>query len=109
MAAKFELYKDKAGEYRFRLVAGNGENIGKSEGYKAKSGALNGIESVQKNASLDERYEVKETTSGKWTFNLKAANHQVILTSQMYTAKASAEKGCDSVKRAAVDALTVEV
>ncbi|OMH36519.1 YegP family protein [Motiliproteus sp. MSK22-1] len=109
MAAKFELYQDKAGEYRFRLVAGNGENIGKSEGYKAKSGALNGIESVQKNAPLPERYEIKETTSGKWIFNLKAANHQIILTSQMYKAKASAEKGCDSVKRAAAEAQTVEV
>ncbi len=47
---KFELYQDKAGEYRFRLKARNGENIGRSEGYKAKASALNGIESVGKNA-----------------------------------------------------------
>jgi len=47
---KFELYRDKAGEYRFRLKAKNGQNIGKSEGYKAKASALNGIESVGKNA-----------------------------------------------------------
>ena len=47
---KYELYQDKAGEYRFRLKARNGQNIGKSEGYKAKAGALNGIESISKNA-----------------------------------------------------------
>ena len=47
---KYELYQDKAGEYRFRLKARNGEPIGTSEGYKAKASALNGIESVGKNA-----------------------------------------------------------
>lgn len=47
---KFEMYLDKAGEYRFRLKARNGEPILASEGYKAKSSCLNGIESVKKNA-----------------------------------------------------------
>ena len=47
---KFELYTDKAGEFRWRLKARNGENIGRSEGYKAKSSAQNGIASVGKNA-----------------------------------------------------------
>lgn len=47
---KFELYLDKKGEYRFRLKARNGEIIAVSEGYKAKSSCINGIESVRKNA-----------------------------------------------------------
>lgn len=47
---KFEMYLDKAGEYRFRLNARNGENILASEGYKAKTSCVNGIESVRKNA-----------------------------------------------------------
>ena len=47
---KYELYTDKAGEFRFRLKARNGEPIGKSEGYKTKDSALNGIASVGKNA-----------------------------------------------------------
>ena len=47
---KFEIYLDKAGEYRFRLKARNGEPIAASEGYKSKSGCKNGIESVRKNA-----------------------------------------------------------
>ena len=50
MAGKFELHKDKAGEFRFRLKASNGQIILASEGYKAKSGCINGIESVKKNA-----------------------------------------------------------
>lgn len=47
---KFEMYVDKAGEYRFRLKAKNGEVIAVSEGYKAKDSCENGIESVKKNA-----------------------------------------------------------
>ena len=47
---KFEMYTDKAGEYRFRLKARNGEIVATSEGYKAKASCLNGIESVKKNA-----------------------------------------------------------
>ena len=54
---KYELYVDKAGEYRFRLKARNGEPIGKSEGYKAKASALNGIESIGKNAPEGEVIE----------------------------------------------------
>ncbi len=47
---KFEVYNDKAGEFRFRLKARNGEVIAVSEGYKAKASCQNGIESVKKNA-----------------------------------------------------------
>ena len=48
--SKFEVYTDKAGEFRFRLKATNGQIIAVGEGYKAKAGCLNGIASVQKNA-----------------------------------------------------------
>ncbi len=48
---KFEIYFDKAGLYRYRLIASNGESIAMSEeGYKSKSGVLNGIRSVSVNA-----------------------------------------------------------
>ena len=47
---KYEVYKDKAGEFRFRLKAKNGQIIAVSEGYKTKTSCLNGIESVGKNA-----------------------------------------------------------
>jgi len=48
---KFEIYFDKAGLYRYRLYATNGESIAMSEdGYKSKSGCINGIKSVAVNA-----------------------------------------------------------
>ena len=50
MAAKFQLYKDKKGEYRWKLVALNGQTIAVGEGYTTKESAKNGIESVKKNA-----------------------------------------------------------
>lgn len=54
MAGKFELYVDKAGEYRFRLKAGNGEVIAlSSEGYTSKAGALNGIDSIRRNVDSE--------------------------------------------------------
>ncbi|MFA7342310.1 MAG: YegP family protein [Candidatus Methanomethylophilaceae archaeon] len=47
---KYEIYLDKAGEYRFRLKASNGENIAASQGYKSKQSCKSGIESVMNNA-----------------------------------------------------------
>ena len=48
---KFELYRDRAGKYRFRLRARNGKIVGISESYSNRSGCLNGIDSVRKNAT----------------------------------------------------------
>lgn len=59
MAGKFELYEDKAGDYRFRLKAGNGEVIATGQGYASKAGALNGIDSVRRNAADAEVIEVE--------------------------------------------------
>lgn len=47
---KFEVYTDKAGEFRFRLKAKNGEIIAAGEGYKTKASCLNGIDSIRRNA-----------------------------------------------------------
>lgn len=109
MAGKFELYQDKAGEYRFRLKAANGEIIGQSEGYSSKSAASKGIASVQANAGAEEQYEVKEGKNGKTYFNLKAKNHQVILSSQGYSSESGARAGIKSVMKNGVDGSVVEV
>ena len=50
MAAKFDIFKDKRGEFQFHLKAANGEIIASSESYKSKASAENGIKSVQTNA-----------------------------------------------------------
>jgi uncharacterized protein YegP (UPF0339 family) len=57
---KFEIYTDKAGEFRFRLKAKNGEIIATGEGYKAKPSCKNGIESIRKNAPEAEVVEEKK-------------------------------------------------
>jgi uncharacterized protein YegP (UPF0339 family) len=58
MAGKFEVYKDKKDQFRFRLVAANGQTIATSEGYKSKASCMNGIESVKKNAPKAKVVEV---------------------------------------------------
>lgn len=60
MAAKFEVYQDKKGEFRFRLKAPNGQVIATGEGYKSKDSCINGIESIKKNAADARIEEVKE-------------------------------------------------
>jgi uncharacterized protein YegP (UPF0339 family) len=104
MAGTFEVYVDKTGEHRFRLKAGNGEIILSSEGYNTKAGCANGIESVRKNAADATKFEKKETASGKFRFNLKAANQQVIGTSQSYSSASGRDKGIASVQKNAPDA-----
>ena len=104
MAGKFELYTDKAGEFRFRLKAGNGQIILASEGYKQKSSAENGIESVRKNSADDARFERAEAKNGKHRFNLKASNGQVIGTSETYESASARDNGIESVKKNAPDA-----
>ncbi len=105
MAAKFELKVSPSGQFMFNLKAKNGEIILTSELYKAKSAALAGIESVKKNASLDERYERKTGKNGQPFFVLKAGNQEVIGRSEMYSSASAMENGIASVKKNAVEAV----
>jgi uncharacterized protein YegP (UPF0339 family) len=57
---KFEWFKDKAGKFRFRLKAPNGEIIATGEAYNSKDACVNGIESIKKNAPIAKIVEVKE-------------------------------------------------
>lgn len=98
MAGWYELNASEKGQFTFALKAGNGEQILRSEQYESKSAAQNGIASVQQNCASDERYDRKDAKDGRFFFNLKAANHQVIGTSQMYTSASSRDAGIESVK-----------
>lgn len=104
MSGKFEIYKDKAGEFRFRLKAGNGQIILASEGYKDRSGVNNGVDSVKKNATDSERFAKKESSSGKPYFVLRAGNNQVIGNSEMYESDEACDNGIASVMSNAPDA-----
>lgn len=98
MAGWFELSKGSDGQFRFALKAGNAETVLNSEAYKTKGSAESGIASVQANCSADARFEKKLAKNGKAYFNLKAANHQIIGTSQMYATEQARDAGIDSVK-----------
>ncbi|KVH55077.1 YegP family protein [Burkholderia cepacia] len=104
MAAKFVIKKASDGQFLFHLKAANGEIILRSELYKTKASAENGVASVRKNAPDDARYERKTATNGQFMFNLKAGNHEIIGTSELYKAEASRENGIASVKQNAPDA-----
>lgn len=104
MSAVFSVSKSSNGKFYFNLKAGNGLNILTSEMYEAKASALGGIESVKANAGMDERYERKVSTNGKPYFNLKAANGEVIGTSEMYESEAARDNGIASVKTNAAGA-----
>ncbi|NHB58646.1 YegP family protein [Acinetobacter shaoyimingii] len=98
MAGWYEISQASDGQYKFVLKAGNAETILTSELYKAKASAQNGIESVQKNSGSDANYDRVDAKNGKPYFNLKAANHQIIGTSQLYSSAAARDNGIESVK-----------
>lgn len=95
---KFVISKRSNGEFQFNLLAGNGQVILSSEGYTARAGCDNGIESVRKNAQDDSRFDRKTSTNGKFYFALKASNGQIIGSSQMYESETGRDNGIASVK-----------
>jgi hypothetical protein len=98
MAGWYELGSNDKGQFSFVLKAGNAEAILRSEQYNTKAAAENGIKSVQTNCGNDARYDRKDASDGRCYFNLKAGNHQVIGTSQMYKTAAGRDNGIESVK-----------
>ena len=102
----FIIKTAKDGQTYFTLTADNGEPIGKSEMYKTKASAENGIASVQKNAPNAEadgeknpKFATKEGKDGQTYFNLTATNGEIILSSEGYTSKSGALNGIESVKK----------
>ncbi len=96
--SKFEISRRKSGEFQFNLKAPNGQVILTSEGYSQKVSCIDGVQSVKRYASDDNRFDRKKSSNGKYYFNLKAGNGQIIGTSEMYESEASRNKGIESVK-----------
>lgn len=103
MAGKFELYRDKRGEYRYRLKAGNGEVVLASEGFKLRGRAKAAIASTIKNSQIPERYKRRESSTGKPFFTLHAGNHACLGQSEMYESEAARDNGIKSVMNAALN------
>jgi uncharacterized protein YegP (UPF0339 family) len=105
---KFEVYKDKAGEFRWTLKGGNGEKLATGgQGYKAKEDAKKGLELLTK-ADRD-KFEVYEDDKKEFRWRLKAGNNQIVATSsEGYKDKAGAEKAVKTVQDGVAKAEVVD-
>ena len=103
---KFEIYQDKAMEYRWRLKAANGEILATSgQGYKAKADCKHGVERIQKDAADKLKFEEYQDAKGEYRWRLKSTNGQIIgSASQGYKAKADCEHAIDLIKAGAAKA-----
>lgn len=97
-SAYVETFQGLDGRYYFNLMAGNGENVLRSQGYTKLASAQNGVASVLENGIDKRQFDVKQATNGDWYFNLRAGNNEVIGTSELYASKANAERGARSVR-----------
>lgn len=97
--SKYQLYKDKAGKFRYRLFAKNQQVILTGEGYSTKAAAKNGINSVKKNGEKKERFSINQARNKKFYFNLVSGNNEIIGSSQMYASKDTLRNGIASVMR----------
>lgn len=109
MAGKFELKVAKNGEIYFNLLAENGDILLKSEMYKTKASATNGIESVKKNADDASRFERLESSNAKQYFVLKAGNHQIIGQSSLYASADERDAAIASLQALAADAAVADL
>ena len=98
-----------SGDSPFSFSFKNGEKtIVKSETYKAKQSALNGIQSVKKNCKEDKRYEMKVAKNGKFFCNVKAANGQIVGTSTFFNTEAERDKAIKLLKKEGPSAKLIE-
>ena len=119
---KFVIVVNEKGNPHFNLLATNGQVIGSSEVYNSMAACKNGIESVKKcveggiedttvegfEAVKHPKFVVTQDKAGKFRFNLKAKNGEIILSSQGYVSKDSCLNGIKSVKSNAPDAAVVD-
>lgn len=94
---RFETFVGANGDTYFHLLAGNGEKVLASEGYRTSSGAAAGIASVQVNGVNPAKYELREARDGSSYFVLKAGNGEIIGVSEMYVSKYNAERAIATV------------
>jgi uncharacterized protein YegP (UPF0339 family) len=124
LKAKYQVYKDTAGKFRFRLRAANNKIVAVSEAYENKAGCMNGVKSVQKNCDskiedktigaetlTNPKYVVFTDAASKFRFNLSAPNGEIIAASEAYETKQNCMNGIAAVQKscdAEIEDLTVE-
>ncbi len=109
---KFELYKDKAEMFRWRLKSANGEILATpGQGYKSMADAKAGIELVKKSGNDEKlKYEVYGDDKKEYRWRLKAGNGQIVAAaSEGYKKKGDADKAVDSIRATVAKAEVVSV
>lgn len=104
MSGKFQLKPAGYGEYMFNLKAPNGETILTSERYTSEAGAVRGIQSVKVNSLVSSHFENRSSVRSEPYFVLKAANGEIIGTSEMYSSPTARDNGIAAVKEYAPNA-----
>jgi uncharacterized protein YegP (UPF0339 family) len=112
MPPKFQLYKDAAEKFRFRVVAENGQTVASSEAYEQYASCIKGVNSVKKNCRsevedltindrkvLNPKYQIYKDAAEKFRFRLKASNGEIIAQSEGYETKNAVKNGIEVVKR----------
>jgi len=95
--ARVTVTQGDSGQFHFNVYAKNGQIVLSSETYTDVANAYNGAFSVQENGVATYAYEIKQSAAGGYFFNLKAANGQIVGTSQQYTTAAGAQAGRDAL------------
>ncbi len=98
-SAYFETFEGQDGQFYFHLMAANGENVLQSEGYSTLANAEAGVRSVLANGHDKRNFELRTARNGDVYFVLKAANGEVIGTSELYASTSNAERGAMTVRR----------
>jgi uncharacterized protein len=97
-SASFETFQGLDGQFYFNLLAGNGENVLRSEGYTTESARDAGMDFVVSYGRSVSAYQVLEAKNGEFYFNLKASNGEVIATSETYASKSNATRAARTVR-----------
>ena len=122
--AKYQVYNDIAGKFRFRLRAANNKIVAVSEAYDSKASCVKGVKSVQGNCNShiedktvdaerlsNPKYEVFMDIASKFRFNLKAPNGEIIAASEAYQTKQNVLRGIEAVQNscdAEIQDLTID-
>ncbi|QSG05691.1 HVO_2922 family protein [Halapricum desulfuricans] len=108
--ASFEIYRDNAGEWRFRLLHRNGNVLGAaSEGYTRRRDAKRAIDSIRDDLS-DDRFEIYEDNRGETRWRWRGGNGEIVATSgEGYSSRADAEAAVERIQRLAPDADALDV
>lgn len=97
---RYEIFRDRRKQFRFRLKARNGETVLASEGYTTLSRCMRGAISVTQNGPKPDRFVGRTAKGGAARFVLSAANGRVIATSESYSSPKAMERGISAVRKA---------